>query len=132
MFKLIKILNSGTSTPEPVYLKKKDGVKYSIASPLVIRVGEADNAAVGDRPTHISAECGEERSDKLLAFRISPDMVFETVITESPVGLAVGDRVKLAVGDDGVAYGVGAVSEDGAAEITDFGAGNTVTVVFHQ
>lgn len=116
MFKLVKILNSGVNTPEPVHLPKDVGVSLEFGSAVKLSGGKIVAAGAADTPTHIVAE-KDASGDKILVFEISHDMIFETVVTEDPDELLVGDAVTLEIAE-GSAIAVSA-TEGGKATVYD-------------
>lgn len=132
MFKLIKILNSGVNVAEPELFKKDEEAVFAIGTPVKLSGGKLVNVAATAAPTHIVAEAGASGED-IYAHEITHDMVFETVVTEDPTTLVVGDKVTLET-EDGAAIAVTATTDGGVAEIYDLAGaseiGETVYVRF--
>ena len=98
MFKLVKILNSGVNTAEPLYLPKDKSLRLDFGSLAKLSGGKIVAAGAADTPTHVVAE-KSDGGDKILVFEISRDMIFETVVTEDPTALMLGDSVKLEIAE---------------------------------
>lgn len=132
MFKLTKILNSGVNVAEGCYMPATADTDYVIGSAAKLTDGALVNAAATDIPTFIIGENASANSkNKVFCYHVSPDMIFETQISESPAQISVGDKVTLSL-TDGSACGVTATTTGGVAEIYDMAgasaAGDTVFV----
>ncbi len=132
MFKLIKILNSGVNVAEPVLCKKNAATVFDIGTPVKLSGGKLVNVGATTAPTHIITE-NVTSGEYVYAHEITPDMVFETVVSEDPTSLAVGDAVTLEI-EDGAAIAVTATANGGIATIYDLAGaseiGDTVYVRF--
>ena len=134
MFKLVKILNSGTNVAEPQYVPTDPDNDYYAGSVIKISGGVATNVNPTDIPTHVVCETVEVGTKKrLLCYKIDPNMVFEAAFSASPVGLKVGDKVTLALTPT-LAQGITANTTSGVAEIIDLAGakntGDTAYVIF--
>ena len=111
MFKLAKILSSGSNVPEPCKLPSAPDMSFKYGAALVVREGIVFNAMEGDMPTYI---CGENSSDgkDITCYPITSDMIFETTINGDPTALYVGDKVNLH-SELGAAMGVNDVTSGG-------------------
>ena len=132
MFKLIKILNSGVNVAEPELYKKDEATVFAIGTPVKLSGGKLVNVAATEAPTHIVTEAGAS-GEYVYAHEITHNMVFETVVTEDPTSLVVGDKVTLEI-EDGAAIAVSATTAGGVAEIYELAGateiGETVYVRF--
>ena len=117
MFKLIKILSSGSNVPEPRKLPSAPEMTYKCGAALVLREGTVFNAMTDEVPVYI---CGENSSsgNPITCYPITADMIFETTIKGDPTNLYVGDKVKLAM-DLGAAICVSDVTSGGFVTIYD-------------
>ena len=134
MFKLTRIQNAGSNVPETLWLPVGASASYVCGEAVHITAGAATACAATDKPTHIIAERDGGGSEKgILAYRITPDMLFDAPISAAPSSLAVGDKVTLTV-TSGHAIGVTATTTGGVATVEDLcgasAAGDTVTVRF--
>ena len=134
MFKLTRIQNAGSNVPETIRLPAGASASYVCGEAVKITSGAAAACAATDKPTHIIAERDGAGTDKgILAYRITPDMLFDAPISVAPASLAVGDKVTLAL-TSGHAVGVAATTAGGVATVEDLcgasAAGDTVTVRF--
>ena len=134
MFKLIKILNSGTNVPESVKLPKSPDLDVKMGSALILSGGTVANCTATTSPTYIAAQNAVNGEDKVLCYPISPDMLFETVFNEPSESVVIGAKVKLCTDDDGSAVNVSADTASGVATVVDLmgakNAGDKVTVKF--
>lgn len=117
MFKLIKILNSGVNVAEPMLFKKDKASVFAIGTPVKLEGGKLVNVDATTAPTHIITEEGAS-GESVYAHEITSDMIFETVVTEDPSALSVGDAVTLEI-ENGAAIAVSATTEGGSAKIYD-------------
>lgn len=135
MFKLIKILNSGTNVPEPCRLPKTQSLKIKIGMPLIITDGKLAACSATDKPTHIALANATASESYAICYEISKDMYFETVSTAVPSALILGKAYTLAADSDGFMYGITATANSGVATVVDIcnakNAGDTVTVKFN-
>lgn len=135
MFKLIKILNSGVNVAEPCYVNAQAATSYTAGAVAKLDGGVLKACAAGDTPTHLVGEtlaAGE--AERVLAYPISGDMVFEAPVNASPEGLTVGGKVTLAI-EGGEALALTATA-GGAAEIYELSGaaaiGDKISVRFYQ
>ena len=98
MFKLAKILSSGSNVPEPCRLRAISSMEYCCGGALVLNDGELFNADAGQMPMFISAENvgPDESKETLICYPITSDMIFEVPVIGNPSSLYVGAKVKLA------------------------------------
>ena len=116
MFKLIKILNAGTNTPEPVILPKAEGA-IAQGEVLVLSGGKLTKAGATTRPTHIALAAAAEGEGETVAAEIISDMIFECpVMAGTPQSLAVGTKVCLEIAD-GITVGVNTTTTSGVATV---------------
>lgn len=111
MFKLVKILSSGSNVPEPCKIPPAPDTSFKYGAALVLRDGMVFNAMADENPTYI---CGETTSSgkPVTCYPILPNMIFETTIKGDPTMLYVGDKVKLSL-EVGAAMGVNDVTSGG-------------------
>ena len=132
MFKLIKILNSGTNVPEPRRVKN-GGANIVAGCALNYSAGTVVSCTATSVPDCI-AICDAAAADEALVYDITPDMLFEVTVTADPASVAVGNALTLAVDEDGIAYGVTATTSGGVATVYDLAgasaAGDKITVKF--
>lgn len=134
MFKLVKILNSGTNVAEPQYIPTDEDTDYYAGSVIKIAGGVATNVNPTDTPSYVVCESVKYGTKKrLLCYKIDPNMVFEAPFSAPPVGLKVGDKVTLALTPT-LAQGITANTTSGVAEIFDLAGakntGDTAYVIF--
>jgi hypothetical protein len=133
MFKLIKILNSGSNVPEPVYLPSS-GISAKAGTAMTLSGGALAHCPATTAPSYVLLRDLKATDTKALCFRISSDMLFETPIMGAPNALSAGSKVKLYVNSASAAVGVSADTASGVAKIVSLdGAtsqGQTVTVNF--
>lgn len=98
MFWLKSIENGRTQAPDPVRLERTATADYSAGTALAISAGIAATASGTTKPTHVcisnvKASDGEE----LLAYHITPAMVFEVPLSEyTSANLVAGNKVTIA------------------------------------
>ena len=80
MFKLIKINDSPSNTPELVKLKKASSVAFTVGEALFFERDNTTRCGQSMRPTHISAAASGIGETTVLAYRVTSDMVFETAL----------------------------------------------------
>lgn len=135
MFKLVKIQNSGANVPEVVVLPATTSKTYKVGSALTLSSGKAAHPSATTKPQYVGLTYLKTGStSRLYAYRITPDMVFETPLTAAPTGLSVGQTLTLATDSNSNAYGVTATTEGGVATIVDLlgaqSAGDKILVRF--
>lgn len=136
MFKLIKVLNSPTTSPQLIRRKTMANYKYKRGMLLEMNAnGEVKPLTDGNTPTHISCEslkAGEK--DTVLCYEVFENMIFSSVAYCDMRSVAPGVKVILAPDDDGVPTYPTSDSSDGYVMIYDnCGAekyGDTVFVRF--
>ena len=131
MFRLVKILNGRTNQGEPVRLPTGSRT-YEIGEALLLDAGEAVQCGDDEKPEFI---CCEDKTFKsstgntILAMPISPDMIFEVPVSESPEALIPGVKVTLCD-----CVGVTATTENGVATVVSTcgatSAGDKIQVCF--
>ena len=97
MFKLVKIVNSGTNVPEPENFPCNGTIEAPVGSALTL-----DNTGnflytgeVFEKPFCILAEDLKKGAASALCYRITPDMVFEVPVYGDPLALHNGAGVSL-------------------------------------
>lgn len=132
MFKVIKILNSGTNVPEP-RRAKNGNADVIYGSALNYTSGVVANSTATAKPDCI-ALCDAKANEDVLVYDVTADMLFEATLTEEPTALNVGSAVTLAIDKNGCAYGVTATTTGGVATVYDLAgatkAGDKITVKF--
>ncbi len=78
MFKLLKINDSPSNTPEIVKLKKASTVAFTVGEALIFEKDNTTRCGPSMRPTHISAAASDVGETTVLAYKVTSDMVFET------------------------------------------------------
>lgn len=120
MFKLIKIISSGSNTPDPCRMLTSSGISYKAGTALKLSSGRLANATATDKPEFIaveSAAAGEKTT--LVCYPVSADMLFEVPISGMPAMVKAGTKVTLSVDADGYADKVSNSATDGVATIFD-------------
>ena len=120
MFKPAKIISSGVNVPEPEYfycditLEAPAGVAL-ISTPEdgVLMKGE------GIKPFAILAKETKRGESEALCYRVTPNIVFETILHGNPKYLYSGARVKIYADSNECLCGVTDNIEDGLATIYD-------------
>lgn len=124
MFHLVKILNSRSGAPEPlrITLKNETGAKcgdfVQISGGNAVRI--SSTAVV--LPTHyILAKLS---ANELLVTPVSPDMIFETTVKDSPETMNVGEEYLLSEDGDCIGMTSAAAGKRGAILHDKLGAKN--------
>lgn len=116
MFKLIKILNSGANTPEPVILPKAESAIVQ-GELLVLSGGKLTKAGASTRPTHIALSAAKAADAEAVCAEICVDMIFECpVAAGTPSTLAAGTKVCIEIAD-GTTVGVNTTTASGVATV---------------
>jgi hypothetical protein len=133
MFKLIKILNSGSNVPEPIYLPV-NGINAKVGTAMNLTAGKLSHCSATVVPTHVLLKDVKTSDQVALCYKISPDMQFEAPVNGSCASLYAGAKVKLYTNADLAAVGVSNDTASGVAKIVSLdgatAAGDKVTVVF--
>ncbi len=134
MFKIVKIFNSSTSVPECVTLDAASATAYSRGAAVTITSGKAAACSATTAPSFIIAQDhAADAADKVLAYPVTADTVFEVPLGAAPTSLSMGDTVTLDVVDS-QAVGVTATTAGGVATILDLqgatAAGDLILVRF--
>ena len=119
MFKLIKILNSGTNVPEPQILSKTLTSKLKAGVAVKMSVGKATACAATEKPSYIVLKTPEDSQSKVLCHAVNENMLFETFINADPSALSVGDKVTIGNDSDNLPGCVSATTTSGVATIVD-------------
>ena len=134
MFKLIKILNSGVNVPEPVRLPKSETASIKLGSALVLTDGEVASCSPTAVPEYVAAQNARSGESSVLCYAVNENMIFETVFSTSPDGIALGQKVTLGTDADGAAVCVTSTTSSGVATVIDLmgakAAGDKVNVKF--
>ncbi|MGM9680193.1 MAG: hypothetical protein ACI3XR_01665 [Eubacteriales bacterium] len=117
MFVLKSIENGRTQAPDPIRLERGAGTAYSAGNALVIENGVASLPTNTTKPTHIcisNVKGGD--GEELLAYHITPAMVFEVPLSDYTAGnLVIGNKLCLASSGQRVS----SVTTGGVATIVD-------------
>ena len=135
MFKLIKILNAGRNVPEPQRLPVTSGASYKIGCALVLSSGKLAHCSATTAPTYIAAQSlASGAGSTLLAYPVTPGMIFETTFSAAPTSIVAGNKLTLTVDSASNAVGVTATTTSGVATVYDMrgaaAAGDAVEVRF--
>lgn len=119
MFKLVKIISSGTNVPDPIRLNTTAGVEYRTGCALVLTSGALTNAGPTTKPTHIALESAKaDEKSTLLCYAITPGMIFEAPVAGNPGSIKPGFKVNM--GTDGAfAYAVGVSQTNGVVTVVN-------------
>ena len=136
MFKLIKILNSGTNVPEIIKLRKRTDCEIDTGVGVDVDAdGYAINGSIENRPRFISACRANESDSSVSCYKVSSDMIFETTISGSPEELGVGMLISTEYDLNGAQGRVTNSSVPGHATLYDLmGAkqdGDTIAIFFN-
>lgn len=119
MFKVTKILNSGSNVPEPCRMYTTAGVAYKIGTALTLTAGKLTNATEDDIPLYIAGEnAAADQKSTLVCYPILPNMIFETTLYGSPSTAKCGTKVLLSCSDE-FADMVTPNGDEGVATIVD-------------
>ena len=134
MFKLIKILNSGVNTPEPVILPKADAALTS-GELVLLSGGKLTKATATSTPTHIALASAKATDAEAVCAAITPDMIFECPVAAGvPANLVVGTKVCLEI-QNGTTVGVNSTTTSGVASVYDtmaaYAIGDKILVKFN-
>ncbi len=119
MFTLKKILNSNTSTAEPVRMPTASGTAYKLGSLLILKDGAVTNCAATEFPDFVAGEtlaAGER--DSVICYPIFPDMLFEVPAASNAASLVPGTKLALAL-SSGFAVKISSIAENGVATVFD-------------
>ncbi len=135
MFRLIKIVNSGTNVPEPCKLPKPISLKIKSGMPLVMSDGKLAACTATDKPAYISISDAPSGSTEAVCYEVNASMHFETVASATPTALNIGKAYTLAIDSDGYVYGITAATTSGVATVVDVSGakaiGDKITVKFN-
>ena len=116
MFKLIKILNSGSNVPETVNMTY-GGIGGKKGAPLSLYEGNVCECAETEMPKYVALKDPQDFDSQLMCYRITPDMVFETTITGTPSDSLLGQKVTLYKNDGCIVTGVTDNTNSGVATV---------------
>lgn len=106
MFQLIKIEYGRDNIPEPMLLPATEGVTYTVGTALYLDKTKHSLAVVSGDTTaeYIALEDKTAKAgEKLLCYRVFPQMVFEAPITEGNASaVTVGARVQFSADGKGL------------------------------
>ena len=128
MFKLLKINNSTSNTPEIEMLKKLSSDKPKAGDAVRLHLGRISNCESTQRPTHIILRDYKDSETTIPAYRITSDMVFEADYYGEEE-LIVGSDVPLGSRGSGAMSGLADPTEDGPATVISAN-GNKAIVYF--
>ena len=120
MFKLIKIVNSGTSAPEITTVLARDGYSYRIGDLLTFKDKNLVRCDSTDKPLFVAVESidSPRNNQRIRVFAITPDMIFETISTGYPSYLVESHKYTLKT-DNNYAEGITTTEEGGVATVVD-------------
>ena len=97
MFKLIRILNSGTNQPEPIRLPAQVNKTHYKGKLMKLVSGILMDITTTETPTHIVMEkkTAKPNDQTVLCYAVTPDMIFETESCEEPSSDMIGMKVDL-------------------------------------
>ena len=128
MFKLKKIINSGTSAPEPIRLPKKTNTTLHPGELLRISMNKLAPCTSTDYPDFVSL--GTYSGDEVVCFAVTEDMLFECECHDKTNTPRIGEQYDIYC-DDYTALELGNLNSEGAATILGVN-GNTITVRFKR
>ena len=104
MFKLVKVLNSPTTSPQLIRRKTMANYRYKRGMLLEMNAnGELKPLTDGKLPTHISCEdLNKGEKDTILCYEVLDNMIFSAIALCDMRSIAPGVKVILAPDDDGV------------------------------
>ena len=118
MFKLIKILNSGSNVPEPRRVKVGSSPIYT-GTALIYNEDNTVGYGSGNTSPKCIALCDASAGSEAVVFDITPDMLFEAPVLMAPDVLCVGSKLILGT-EKGNALGIlNAMANDGPAIVYD-------------
>lgn len=135
MFKIKRILNSGSNVPEPIRLPVTASTNYKIGSALALSSGALINCTATTAPKYIAAQNFKAGSgSSMLVYPITSEMILETTVSAAPTSLAIGNKVTLDVDSDSAAIGVTATTTSGVVTVFNLcgnaAAGGKIEVTF--
>ena len=106
MFKLVKILNSGSNVAEPIRVKAGIGRTYTPGAAgriTGVKNMPAENCSGATTPDFIFGEEAKARSGKQIkAYPVSRHMIFLTSFSETPTDILDGDHVTFSANGDSI------------------------------
>ncbi len=109
MFKLIKILNSGSNVPEPVRLPKGNN-KICNTEALRLENNKLIKCGYIDMPDYISL--GDFSGNYVICYAVSEDMIFESIYTGDE-RIIVGSRYDMSTEPAGEVRNIGGINNEG-------------------
>ena len=118
MFKVVKILNSCTNQPEPCRLPVLEERSFERGTLIKYSYDSISYPTGTEMPTHVVGETKHtHENDTILCYAITPDMIFEAPVMETPTLSMLGKGMQLLEGD-GKAYAIDS-TEGGHAYVYD-------------
>jgi hypothetical protein len=135
MFKLKKILNSGTNVPEPELVAAHMSITLNTGAVGTLVNGSLSTGSATTKPTHVLLKKKEKGEEYAICYRINPNMIFEVeLVSENVADLLDGDSVCLYLDGTGGYSKCSGETEGGVAFINDMNgatkSGDTVYVSF--
>lgn len=118
MFKFVKILSSGTNTPDCYRVKTTQDTAYKAGTLLSENLNCAVNLKSGtEKPAYLAMETlAPNEKEYILVCPITPEMIFEAEVTGYGAEyLSIGKKVCVAIDDEGFAYAITTITTDGVA-----------------
>ena len=110
MFKLVKIIGSGTNQPEPIRIPTGPSVSYKANCAYTIIDGFLADLTEDTPPTHIAIETvAADSKDTILCYRILDNMIFEVPVKGSFSSLHAGQKFKIDIDSEGSGIGITSV-----------------------
>ncbi len=130
MFILKKILNSGTSAPEPTRLPKQNNITVYPGEALHLNSTALSSCGYIDYPDYISL--GKFTGDEMvICYPVTEDMVFECEWVGEAQEPRVGDAFDIATDTKNAAMYIGELNSEGPAVILAYD-GKTALVKFRR
>ena len=97
MFRLVKILYSGSNQPEPLRIPGVVGESYIKGQPMKLDEGRLTRVASDEFPSYMTMESKtvEEEGDTVLCYEITPNMIFDVTCYGDVIGSFFGRKVNL-------------------------------------
>lgn len=134
MFKLIKMPGSRINVPEPEKLTLSTPLSANAGAPIAVTGGVATllSDTTTALPTHILLRKANDEKE-VLAFRVTPGMIFEVPASAAPTGMTTGTEYLLSPDGGQVSATAASSSKRGAVLINKSGAlaaGDSLLVSF--
>ena len=122
MFRVSKIMNSGTNQPELFRLPTRENESYLVGTPLIMTAGMLTSPTNSETPEYIAAESASaNEKSELLCYKVNDDMIFEATLTSPLSDYTIGKNYPIQPNDYGQGIGVIAADGDGPALLVGLG-----------